>query len=324
MDRRTFLKSASAAVAGTSLLSACANEETEMPNSTSINRFGVGLFTIPMWLEQDFGGTLAKLAEIGYKELEFYGPFPFSVQAAHDSWNAITPNLPFSGSGYFGHTAKEVRAMLDANGLTAPSMHVDLGTLENNLDELVEMAGIMGHKYAGIAAIPEEERKTLDEYRRMADRFNNIGMKLKDAGMQFMYHNHGYGLVEMDGEIPFRIVLDRTEPDYVAMEMDVFWTVAGKADPIAYLDEYPGRYKLMHLKDMIEMTHFEGDGGSPDEWIELFPQMADAGMGVLDLKAILAAAHKAGVDHYYLERDMAAEPEKTLKDSYTNLVALAG
>ena len=324
MQRRTFLKSTLASVASGGLLSACANESSEMSSSSRIENFGVGLFTIPMWLEQDFAGTLAKLASIGYKELEFYGPYPFSVQSAHDGWNAITPNLPFSGSGYFGHSAGEVRALLDSHGLTAPSMHTDLDTLENNLDALIASADIMGHKYAGIAAIPDEERKSLDDYKRMADRFNEIGMRLKKAGMQFLYHNHGYGLAPLDGEIPLQLVLDRTEPEYVAMEMDIFWTIAGKADPVAYLNEYAGRYHLMHIKDMVEIAHFEGDGGKPDEWIGLFPKMADAGAGVLDLKSILRAAQASGVKHYYLERDMASDPENTLRNSIDQLKALVG
>lgn len=328
MKRRSFLKAATASSVAGSFLLGCAEKEPALSNVATdvmpakIARLGVGLFTIPLWLEQDFAGTLKKLADFGYKELEFYGPFPFSVKSAHDRWNEITPNLPFSGSGYFGLTAKEVREAMDANGLTSPSMHADLETLETNLDELAEAANILGQKYAGIAAIPDQLRTSLDDYKRMADRFNEIGRRMQAHGMQFLYHNHGYGLVELEGEIPMRVILERTDPSYVAMEMDVFWTVAGRADPVAYLNEYKGRYKLMHLKDMAELVHFSGDGGKPDEWIGLFPKMADAGAGVLDLHGILAAARTSGVDHYYLERDMAAEPDKTLKDSFDNLTAL--
>lgn len=288
-----------------------------------IQRLGVGLFTIPMWLEEDFAGSLARLAEIGYKELEFYGPYTFSAQSAHDSWNAVTPSLPFSGSGYFGHTAKEVREIMDANGLTSPSMHVDLDTLENNLEALAEAAQTLGQTYAGISNIPPALRQDLDGYKRTADRFNEIGRRMAAYDMKFLYHNHGYGLVEMEGEIPLQVILERTEPDLVVLEMDIYWTTAGRADPITYLREYPGRYKLMHIKDMIELKHFEGDGGKAEEWIGLFGNMSDAGAGVLDTHGILAAARESGVDHFYLERDMASEPEKTLVNSYDNLSALA-
>lgn len=326
MNRRVFLKSAAAASLAGGVIASCAapsdSETAEMASVERIDRLGVGLFTIPTWLEEDFAGSLARLAEIGYKELEFYGPFSFSVQSAHDRWNAITPSLPFSGSGYFGHTAKEVREIMDANGLTSPSMHVDLDTLENNLDALAEAAQTLGQTYAGIAAIPPELRQDLDGYKRTADRFNEIGRRMAPYGMKFLYHNHGYGLVEMGGEIPMQVLLDRTEPDLVVMEMDIYWTTAGRADPIAYLREYPGHYRLMHIKDMIEIKHFEGDGGRPEEWIALFGNMSDAGAGVLDTHGILTAARASGVDHFYLERDTAAEPEKTLVNSYNNLTAL--
>ena len=324
MKRRDFLKSTGISVVAGGALWSCAREENSAMNAElppkKIERFGVNLFSVPLLLEADFAGGLARMAEIGYKELEFYGPFPFSIQSAHDSWNSITPNLPFSGSGYFGHSVQEVKKIMDDHGLSAPSMHTDLGTLEENLDALAEASAIMGHKYAGIAAIPEELRTTLDGYRRVADRFNEIGMRLKKHGMQFLYHNHGYGLSEMEGEIPMHLILDRTEPEYVAMEMDIFWTTVGRADPVAYLESYPGRFKLMHIKDMQERVYFEGDGGTPDQWIALFPKMTEAvGTGILNIQEILGAALKSGVEHFYLERDMASDPEKTLTVSFENL-----
>ncbi len=320
MRRRTFIKQVTAATAAGTLLTACQKESSSAAKQGIA--LGVGLFTLPLWMERDFEGTLKKLADIGYKELEFYGPYSFSTAHAHASWDAITPSLPFSGSGYFGKTPAEVRSLLDAYNLTAPAMHTDLDTLESNLDALGEAAAVVGHKYAGIAAIPEELRTSLDDYKRVAERFNQIGMKLQPYGIKFLYHNHGYGLVETEGKIPMHLILEETDPAYVAMEMDVFWTIAGKADPIAYLEAYPGRYKLMHVKDMTERVSFAGDGGKPEEWIGLFGKMADAGEGVLDLKSILAAAQTSGVDHYFLERDMAADPELTLQTSYNNLSAL--
>ena len=321
MKRRHFLQTAAAA----SLISACRQSTPEMQEpdaSVGLDRIGVGLFTIPLLLEQDFAGTIEMLAGIGYKEVEMYGPYPYSVQEYVDYWNTLTPQLGFSGSGYFGHTAQEVRQILDDNGMTSPSMHIDIGTLEHRLDEAIEAAQIVGQKYAGLAAIPDDRRQNLDGYKRMADLFNEIGSRMSEAGMKFLYHNHGYGLVEMEGEIPLKVILERTDPNYVALEMDIYWTTAGRADPIAYLNDYPGRYKLMHLKDMTEMVHFKGDGGTADQWMELFPKMADAGAGVLDLPGILSAAKKNGVEHFYLERDMAAEPDNTLRNSYAYLASV--
>ena len=287
-----------------------------------IEHVGIGLFTIPHLLEQDFAGTMAKLAGIGYKEIELFGPYPYTVPEVVASWQPIAESIGLSQSGYYGHTVGQIRAILDANGLSTPSMHSDLGTLQTRLADVAEASQILGHRYAGIAAIPPELRTSLDDYRRIADTFNEIGLAMKEVGLQFLYHNHGYGLVEVDGTIPFNLLLDRTDPELVVMEMDVFWMTAGRADPVEYLEAYPGRFKLMHIKDMAELIHFEGDGGDPSQWIPLFPKMADAGAGVLELAAILDAASKTGTEHFYLERDLAPDPDQTLNASYQYLSSL--
>jgi sugar phosphate isomerase/epimerase len=266
---------------------------------------------------------MKKLATIGYKEVEFFGPYPFSVPEAHTRWEAVAATLGLTQSGYYGLTPQDVRAILDENGLTTPSMHIDLQTLQTRLDDVAEAAHALGQRYAGIPAIPAEARTSLDAYKRMADVFNEIGARMAEAGLTFLYHNHGYGLVEMEGAIPLQVLLERTDPKLVVLEMDIYWTVAGRADPIAYLEAYPDRYRLMHIKDMTERVQFAGDGGDPAQWIDLFPYMTDAGSGVLDLDAILAKARQVGVQHFYLERDLAADADKTLTDSYRYLASLA-
>ena len=178
-------------------------------------------------------------------------------------------------------------------------MHVGLDTLRHKLGETADAAHILGQQYAGIAAIPEEERRTLDDYKRIADEFNVIGEKAKALGLRFYYHNHGYGLKEIDGIVPFDLILERTDLSLVFLEMDIFWTTAGGADPIKYLDKFAGRYKLVHVKDMKKQVRFSGDGGNPQQWIELFPQITDAGSGVLDLQTIISHAKKSGVEHFY-------------------------
>jgi len=110
-------------------------------------------------------------------------------------------------------------------------------------------------------------------------------------------------------------LFERTDPKLVYLEMDIFWTTAAGMDPIQLLKDYPTRYKQLHLKDMKEKRVFKGDGGDPVQWMELFPLMASAGDGVLDLKGIVAEGKKVGIEEYIVEQDIVANPEVALKRS---------
>ncbi|MCG2462195.1 sugar phosphate isomerase/epimerase [Flavobacteriaceae bacterium F89] len=320
INRRKFIKSSATMAAGTviapSILAACDR------GSSEIDKVGLQLWSIAKTLEKDFTGGLDLLSQIGYKELELFGPYPFSTEKDKVTWKNIIPLVGFAQSGYFGHTAKELKQLLDDRDLTTPSMHIGLDTLRNKMGETAEAAHVLGQQYAGIASIPEAERSDLDGYKRMADDFNEIGAKAKANGIRFMYHNHGYGLQEIDGIIPLNLILERTDPELVFFEMDIFWTIAGGADPVKYLDANPGRYKLMHVKDMTKRVRFSGDGGNPKQWVELFPYITDAGSGVLDFKTILSHARKSGVDHFILENDAITDPKRSLEDGYKFLSTL--
>jgi sugar phosphate isomerase/epimerase len=156
----------------------------------------------------------------------------------------------------------------------------------------------------------------------MADEFNAIGRRAVTLGLRFAYHNHGYGLVPVDGQVPFDLVVERTDPALVDLQMDLYWVTAGGADPIAYLKRYGGRYRMIHIKDMLKRVRFAGDGGDPAQWIELFPYIADAGKGVLELPQILSEARRSGVQHFFVERDQAPAPEETMRESYRYLASL--
>ncbi len=312
MKRRKFLKNTTAIVATCSLfpglvINSCTNK--------SLNNIGVQLFSLPKLLEKDFRGGIKMLSKMGYKEVELYGPFPFSVDSAKKDWKAVTPYLGFSGSGYFGHTPQEVKAILKENDIKATSIHTDMKTLQTRMEQLGEAGDELGFEYVGMPMIPEDKRKTLDDYKIVAEEFNKIGEQSKKVGLKFAYHNHGYGLKEMDGKVPLNIILDQTDPSLVFFELDIYWTTAGGADPITYLEAYQGRYHLMHVKDMKEKVQFSGDGGNPEQWKELFPYMTTAGNGVLDLQSIISVGKKMGVNHFYVEQDMVDQPEIALKKS---------
>jgi len=326
--RREFIMSTGAAAAAFAIGCRASTGATATRTSgqaklapPQLDRLGVGLFTVPKSLETDFDGTLAMIAGLGYREVEFFGPYSFSVQAVQDGWKQFAATLGFAGAGFFGRTARQVRESLDRNGLTSPSMHVDFGTLRERTEQIGEVAREVGWKYAGIASIPEDRRQTLDDYRRMADELNAIGTRAKPMGFKVLYHNHGYGLTPMDGQIPVRVLFDRLDPSVVSLEMDVFWTVAGGADPVELLDAYPRLYRLMHVKDMSKLGRFTR-GGDMQDVMSLFPLMTTAGAGVLDLPRILGHARRNGVEHFYVEQDLAADPQNQLAASIRSLKAM--
>jgi sugar phosphate isomerase/epimerase len=313
VTRREFLAGAGAV--------ACAAQAARTQDAR-LDRLGVGLFTIPTMLERDFAGTMKTLASIGYKEVETFGPYPFSAESAQERWKTVSASLNFKGSGYFGLTPREVKAILDGNGLTSPSMHTDLDSLRTKLEPMAEAAHLLGQRYVVLPAIPEAERRNLDGYKRMAEEFNRIGTRAAALGLRFTYHNHGYGLVPMVGRVPFEVIAEATDKAVVDLQMDLYWTTAGGADPIAYLKRFAGRYVSVHVKDMAKRVRFAGDGGDSAQWIELFPYIADAGAGVLDLAGILAEARRSGVRHFFLERDQTPTPDETLRASYRYLSGL--
>ena len=292
-----------------------------MDSKNKIN-LGVQLFTVPHMVDNDLRGSLKTISEIGYKEIEFFGPYPSSSDAAKKQFKEMMAAMVgLKNHSFFGFSLDETLTMLKDYNLKVPSMHVDISTLRTNLDQIAETAAKLGSKYLNIAAIMQG-RETLDDYKKLADDFNRFGKELSKHGMKYAYHNHGYEHIEMDGEIPMDFLIKNTDPDNVQFELDVFWMKAAGANPIEYLQKYPDRYKLLHLKDCKEEFRFSGDGSTPDQWMAGFPKMTDPGDGVYEISKIIEKASEVGVEHYYLERDMAPDALATLQNSYKNLSAM--
>ena len=169
-SRRDFLKQAAAAFATGSIASPLLAAEHK---GRRIRKIGVQLFSIPKLVEKDFAGTMKMLAGIGYKEIEFYGPYSFSAADDKSRWEAVTPSLGFSGSGFFGLTTKQVKNILDDNGLSAPSLHTGLFTLNEAMGPLAEAAHVLGTKYVVLPSAATHP--DLDGYKAQADEFNTIG-----------------------------------------------------------------------------------------------------------------------------------------------------
>jgi sugar phosphate isomerase/epimerase len=194
----------------------------------------------------------------------------------------------------------ELRKMLDARGLKAISGHFGYDVFEKDLPKIAESAKALGLEYVGIAWIPHEEANFgAADVDKAAANFNKWGEALKKEGLKFFYHCHGYEykpIAEGETKTWMDVLMEKTKPEFVAFEMDIFWVVHPGADPVKYLNKYPGRWQLMHLKD-IQKGARTGvyTGHAPNE------QCVVIGTGQVPWQPILAAAAKNGVKYYFIE-----------------------
>jgi sugar phosphate isomerase/epimerase len=225
-----------------------------------IDRLGVQLFTLAPMAARDLDATLKLVAESGYKEVEFFGPYHFSAPESITFWEPLAAQMGIGRIAYFGLTEQEVKARLDHYGLSAPSAHVDFPTARTRLSELATAAHTLGHRYVVIPSARNEPLDTLDDYRRLAAELNTLGARVDALGLRFGYHNHGYEQALLDGRVPLEVLIEETDPALVTMELDLYWMIAGGSDPVSTLAAYPGRFALMHIKDMSPIVHFTDRG----------------------------------------------------------------
>lgn len=309
MNRREFVIKTSAAAAGLAALPLVSCE------GTTQQQWGIQLFTIPQMVAKDFQGTLRKLSEHGYKKIEFFGPYPFSSPATIEAWKPLAAQLGITQNAFYGLQIKEVATIMKDLGLTSPSVHLDIATLRTHLDQAMEPLSQLGVSMVALPTMMGDDLSTASAYFKMADEFNVLAGRMKEYGIQLVFHNHGYEHALREDKVPLDILLENTDPQLVVFELDIFWMQAAGASPIDYLKRYPGRFKLMHVKDAAEQVRFSGDGSTPDQWMPLFPKMADPGTGVFDIKGIIQEGIRSGTEHFFLERDLTPDPETTLKNS---------
>ena len=278
-DRRSFLATlggVALAASGISAL-ACATSPARASTSTAggtspdvasgagttLGPIGVQLYTVRDEMKRDVAATLARIASIGYKEVEF--------------------------AGYFDHSPTDIRALLVANGLTAPSAHIPLATMAADPAGTAAAAKVIGHEYV---VVPWLDPGSRGDWHGLAKQLNQIGAEMSKAGLQLAYHNHDFEFARMaDGVLPYDIITGETDPSLVKLEMDLYWATKAGQDPLTWFAKYPGRFDLVHVKDAT--------AGSL--------AMAPVGQGSIDWKRIFAKRSQGGIKHYFVEHDNAAE-----------------
>ncbi len=252
--RRNFLQSSA-----TLGLAASIPWSLSSAQSRKVENVGLQLYTLRKEMSQDFAGTLARVAGLGFKEMEF--------------------------AGYMGNSADQVRSLLDANGLTSPASHIQLQAIRDNLEGEIEFAQTLGQKYIVVPVVAASER-TIPDYHRHAEALNRAGETCKAAGLKMGYHNHDFEFAIVDGQRPYDILMDETDPELVTMELDLFWITKAGVDPLEYINKYPGRFSMLHVKDM------DANGG-----------MADVGRGTIKFAELFSHVDTGGFEHYFIEHD---------------------
>lgn len=268
-NRRQFLKAAGALTLGvwmSPLISSCSSSEKKL---------GLQLWTIKEDMASDPKGALKKVAEAGYKQIE-------SFQGEKGM--------------FFGMQPKEFKSYLDDLGMTIVSSHANTN---ENFQQTVDDAASIGMKYL---LNPYSKKESIEEYKQVAENFNRLGEMCQKAGMKFGYHNHDYAFYEMSGQVPYDLLLQQTDPDKVVMEMDLYWVVKAGKDPVTYFEKYPGRFPMVHVKDMAKT------GDKPS---------TEVGNGSIDFAQIFNHAKKAGIEYYFVEQEQFERPPlESIKISY--------
>jgi sugar phosphate isomerase/epimerase len=171
---------------------------------------------------------------------------------------------------------------------------------------LLDYANRVGHEYLVVAWIDEDER-TIPGYTKIAARFNDAARKAERQAVKLAYHNYSFEFKPLEGHVPYDLLLKECDPQLVKMEIDVFWMTQGGGDPVKYMERYPGRFPMLHVKDM---------GPGPKH------AMLDVGQGTINWKKILRAGKTGGVKHVFVENDEAKEPLVSIKTSFKYLNAL--
>lgn len=246
---------------------------------------GLQLYSVRNEMEKDFAGTLKRVAEMGYDGVEF--------------------------AGLFGHSASEIKALLEKNGLAAVSAHVPLAEMLEDMDKVIATYKEIGCKYIAIPYVEEKYRPGRPDYGETLATIAQLGKKCRENGIVLMYHNHDFEFVKVDGKYGLDIMYETVPAEYLQTELDTCWVNVGGEDPAKYIEKYSGRTPVVHLKDFVmkgkekpkklyALIGIDDDGEQASEEDFSFKPV---GSGVQDMPEIIKASEKSGAEWLIVEQD---------------------
>lgn len=246
---------------------------------TAQTKIGVQLYSFRNQFKTDIPGTLEKVSKMGITEVE--------------------------GGGSYGMTTPEFKALLDKYKFNVASIGADYNKLETDPQSVIDEAKLYGATYVMCAWVPHEDGHfTVENADKAIQVFNTAGKLLKENGINLCYHAHGYEFVPYNNETLFDYMAKKMDPKYANFEMDVFWVKHPGQDPVALLKKYPGRFKMMHLKDRKPGTEGNQLGHADVETNVVL------GSGDVGIAAVMKVAKKYGVEKFYIEDESSRSMEQ--------------
>jgi sugar phosphate isomerase/epimerase len=293
-NRRDFLKVSAAGAFGMAALGPFACRSV---TGTDRKSYGVGLqlYTIRDAMDADVKGSLQKLSDLGYKNLELAN---------------------YANGKFYGYAPREFKKMVNDLGMEVVSSHTQVeaaGITVDNAKKMADDHADLGVEYCVQPWVNEEDRN-IETYKKMVADWNEVGRIMKNVGIQFGYHNHNFEFVSINGIIPYYdIFMPEMDADLITMEIDFFWASKAGQNPVEMFKKYPGRFQLFHMKDMFtnEAPFFD----------VIKDDIAPVGEGVIDFKSILDARDVAGMKYLFVEDDNQGngKPFEALETSISNL-----
>jgi len=291
-SRRAFLKTSATGMLGLMVLG---NLGFKLSNRRNLC-VGLQLYTIRDAMKADVRGSLKKVSELGYKNLEL---------------------ADYDNGKFYGFAPKEFKKMVKDLGMNIISSHTKVeaaGITVDNAKKMADDHAELGVKYCVQPWVNEEDR-TIEKFKKMVGDWNEVGKIMKAAGIQFAYHNHNFEFKNMDGIVPYYdIFMTQLDADLVKMELDLYWAIKAGQDPVEMFKKYPGRFHLFHMKDMQTKK---------DPFYTIIKDdITSVGAGLIDFKRILAAKETAGLKYMFVEDDNQGngKPFEAIELSINNLV----
>jgi sugar phosphate isomerase/epimerase len=283
MDRRAFLASVGAAM-GAAQLGCMSQLGGSVTGNRRLRSVGIQLYSLRDDARKDLEKTLSDIAGIGYKYIELLGSFD-----------------------NFGMPSPQLRSVLDRVGLRATSTHVG-GNALDDLNKQLDAAHTLGQQYITVASLPIEGERKLDDYRRWADRLNEAGQRTSRDGIHIGFHNHAADHALIDGQEPYAILAERTDPALVRLQLDTGNAAMAGKDPMEYLRRYGNRYWLFHIKDVPKL------GATND---------AELGKGVIDFRRLLGAIDNIDNKQLFVEQETyPGAPVESMRRDYAYITTL--